>query len=164
MMKGAGSGKSRFIRGLILDQLDLEEHNWKLARKYNIIEERETRCELYQLEDAEVAIVAYGTSARVAKGAIKRMRNMGMKVGLFRPITLWPFPTQELRRLSEKIKCFLVFELSLGQMIDDVRLALQGYANVGFFGRPGGVVPTPIELANIIQQRYFKNNGHMTRG
>jgi 2-oxoglutarate ferredoxin oxidoreductase subunit alpha len=155
-LRGAGSGKSRFIRGLLLDQLEEEEHNWKLARKYAIIAQREPRCELYHTEDADVIIVAYGTSARVAKGAIKRMRSMGMNVGLFRPITLWPFPTGELRMLSEKIKSYLVFEMSLGQMLDDVRLALQGYADIGFFGRPGGVVPTPVELANIIEQKYFK--------
>jgi 2-oxoglutarate ferredoxin oxidoreductase subunit alpha len=163
-LKGAGSDKSRFIRGLLLDQLEEEEHNWKLARKYAIIEQQETRCELFQTEDADVVIVAYGTSARVAKGAIKRLRNMGMNVGLFRPITLWPFPMNELRELSKKSKSFLVFEMSLGQMVDDVRLALQGYADVGFFGRPGGVVPTPVELANIIEQRYFKNNGLTIRG
>ncbi|MBN1381962.1 MAG: 3-methyl-2-oxobutanoate dehydrogenase subunit VorB [Deltaproteobacteria bacterium] len=164
MMRGAGSGKSQIIRGLILDQLELEEHNWKLARKYNIIRQNETRCELFQIDDAQVGIVAYGTAARVAKGAIKRMKGAGMNVGLFRPITLWPFPERELRKLSEKIKYFLVFEMNLGQMIDDVRLALQGFAEIGFFGRPGGVVPTPVELANIIDQRYFKKNGPISRG
>ncbi|MBN1614983.1 MAG: 3-methyl-2-oxobutanoate dehydrogenase subunit VorB, partial [Deltaproteobacteria bacterium] len=91
-LQGAGTGKSRFIRGLILDQLEMEEHNWKLARKYQVIAQREPRYESFKLEDADTAVVAYGTAARVAKGAIHRLRNDGMMIGLLRPITLWPFP------------------------------------------------------------------------
>ncbi len=106
--------------------------------------------EEHKIEDAQLVIVAYGTAARIAKGAIKRLRDNGMKVGLFRPITLWPFPELKLRALSAKVKNFLVFEMSTGQMLDDVRLALQGYANIEFHGRPGGAVPTPAELANVI--------------
>ena len=94
--------------------------------------------------------MAYGTAARIAKGAIKRLREAGLKAGIFRPITLWPFPTRELREVAEKVKNFLVFEMSTGQMLEDVRLALQGFANIDFHGRPGGVVPTPVELANAI--------------
>ena len=92
ILQGAGTGKSKFIRGLILDAIDMEEHNWKLARKYKIIAENEIRYEEHQIEDAQMVIVAYGTAARIAKGAIKRLRDNGMNVGLFRPITLWPFP------------------------------------------------------------------------
>ncbi len=107
--------------------------------------------EEHQIEDAQLVIVAYGTAARIAKGAIKRLRDNGMKVGLFRPITLWPFPELKLRALiGKKLKNYLVFEMSTGQMLEDVRLALQGYANIEFHGRPGGVVPTPAELANVI--------------
>jgi len=159
VMKGAGGGKSKIIRGLILDPLDLEEHIWKLHRKYRMIAEREARSELYRTDDAELVIVAYGTASRIAKGAIKRLRKQGLRVGLFRPITLWPFPSQQIRDLSKKINNFMVFEMSAGQMVEDVLLALQGKANVGFHGRPGGVVPTPIELANVILRKYNGKEG-----
>jgi 2-oxoglutarate ferredoxin oxidoreductase subunit alpha len=158
MLQGAGTGKSKFIRGLLLDPIDSEEHNWKLARKYDVITKNETLHEEHKIDDAEWVIVAYGTAARIAKGAIKRLRDQGIKVGLFRPITLWPFPELKLRALSSKIKNFLVFEMSTGQMFDDVRLALQGYADIEFHGRPGGAVPTPAELANVIARIYNKND------
>ncbi len=158
ILRGAGAGKSKFIRGLILDAIDMEEHNWKLARKYKIITENEIRYEEHQIEDAQLVIVAYGTAARIVKGAIKRLRDNGLRVGLFRPITLWPFPELNLRALSAKVKNFLVFEMSTGQMLDDVRLSLQGYAHIDFHGRPGGAVPTPSELANVIARNYDKND------
>ncbi len=158
MLRGAGTGKSKFIHGLILDPIDSEAHNWKLARKYQVIAENETLFEEHRVDDAELVIVAYGTSARIAKGAIKRLRSHGMKIGLFRPITLWPFPELKLRALSAKIKNFLVFEMSTGQMLEDVRLALQGYANIEFHGRPGGAVPTPSELANVVARVYNKKD------
>lgn len=156
MMRGAGTGKSKIIKGLILPPLEMEEHNWKLARKYQVISDRETRHEAFNIEGAELIIVAYGTAARIAKGAIKRLRETGLNVGIFRPITLWPFPTSELREVAEKVKNFLVFEMSTGQMLEDVRLALQGFANIDFHGRPGGVVPTPVELANAIARQSRK--------
>ncbi len=158
MLRGAGSGKSKFIRGLLLDPIDSEEHNWKLARKYQVITKNEPRFEEYRIDDSDMVIVAYGTAARIAKGAIKRLRDQGIKVGLFRPISLWPFPELKLRSLSAKIKNFLVFEMSTGQMLEDVRLALQGYANIEFHGRPGGAVPTPAELANVIAKIYDKKD------
>jgi len=163
ILSGAGTGKSKFIRGLILDAPLMEEHNWKLHRKYQVISDKETCCELHKTDDAEMVIVAYGTAARVAKGAIKRLRDSGLKVGLFRPISLWPFPTRELRELSEKVKHYLVFEMSTGQMLEDVRLALQGYAEIDFFGRPGGVVPPPVELANVITRHYPQKGKYMDR-
>jgi 2-oxoglutarate ferredoxin oxidoreductase subunit alpha len=159
MMRGAGQGKSTIIRGLILDPLEMEEHNWTLDRKYKVIAQKETRHELFRTEDAELVFVAYGTGARIAKGAIKRLREAGIKAGLFRPITLWPFPENELRDLSRTIKNFLVFELSTGQMLEDVRLAIQGYAKIGFHGRPGGVVPTPVQLANVVMRQYDRKQG-----
>lgn len=158
MLRGAGDGKSKFIRGLLLDPIDSEAHNWKLARKYEVIKNSEIRYEEHRIDDAELIIVAYGTAARIAKGAIKRLRESGMKIGLFRPITLWPFPELQLRALSAKVKNYLVFEMSTGQMLEDVRLALQGYANIKFHGRPGGAVPTPSELANVIARIYNKND------
>ncbi|MDP2953823.1 MAG: 3-methyl-2-oxobutanoate dehydrogenase subunit beta, partial [Chloroflexota bacterium] len=95
-----------------------------------------------------------GTAARVAKGAIKRLRAEGLPIGLFRPISLWPFPAVALRERAERIKQFFVFEMSTGQMVEDVHLALKGAAGVVFHGRPGGVVPTPAELTNVISRQY----------
>jgi len=154
VLKGCGAGKSRFVRGLILDALRMEEHNWKLVRKYNVIAQKEVRFETFRTGNAKLVIIAYGIAARIAKGAINRLRDSGYRVGLIRPITLWPFPAQILRDTAERIGNFLVFEMSTGQMLDDVKLALDGRARVSFYGRPGGVVPTPAELAKAIVQEY----------
>lgn len=151
---GAGNGPSRFIRSLLLDVHVEEAHNWKLYRKYQRIERKEPRSDSYATEDAELVVVAYGTAARIAKGAVKRLRGKSMKVGLFRPITLWPFPSAALVELAETVRKFVVFEMSMGQMIEDVKLALNGKVPVDLYGRPGGVVITPMELSRILSRRY----------
>ena len=151
---GAGKGPSRFIRSLLLDVHVEEEHNWKLYRKYQKIERKEPRSDSYATEDADFIVVSYGTAARIAKGAVSRLREKGMKAGLFRPVTLWPFPSKELAELAESAKRFLVFEMSMGQMVEDVKLALNGRAPVDLYGRPGGVVITPVELSRILSRRY----------
>jgi 2-oxoglutarate ferredoxin oxidoreductase subunit alpha len=155
-IRGAGDGPSRFVRSLLLDVNVLEEHNWKLYRKYQRIERREVRYDAYMADDADFIIVAYGTAARIAKGAVKRSREKGRTVGLLRPITLWPFPSQVLREYAERVKGFLVFEMSMGQMLEDVKLAVEGRAPVEFFGRPGGVVVTPLELERTVARRYHR--------
>ena len=155
-LQGAKGRPSRFSRSLILDVRAMEEHNWKLQRKYREMEHNEVRYDSFMLDDAEMAVIAFGTSARIARGAIKRVRKEGMKVGLFRPITLWPFPKKQIQDLASSINQFLVFELNTGQMVEDVRLALEGKGEVFFFGRPGGVVPTPMEVATIIGSRYYQ--------
>ncbi len=156
-LRGCGEGKSRYMASLILDVMEMERHNWKLARKYQEIEQNEVRYETYMVDDAEIVAVAYGTTARIAKGAIKRVRKDGIKVGLIRPITLWPFPTDIIRDVAQRVKKFIVFEMSTGQMVEDVRLAVAGNADVRFHGRPGGVVPTPVEFARIIYREYQLN-------
>jgi 2-oxoglutarate ferredoxin oxidoreductase subunit alpha len=156
ILDGATGRPSRFIRSLILDVMLEEAHNWKLQRKYKLIEEKETRFENTNIDDAKLVIVAYGTAARIAKGAIKNARKKGMKVGLFRPKTLWPFPAKEIREVARSAKHFLVFEMSCGQMIEDVQLALQGQGKVSFFGRPGGVLITPADFLTHIQREYQK--------
>ncbi|MBN2333106.1 MAG: 3-methyl-2-oxobutanoate dehydrogenase subunit VorB [Deltaproteobacteria bacterium] len=156
-LKGRGDGPSRYLASLILDGLEMERHNWKLVRKYQEIAAREVRYELYMMEDAEFAVVAYGTTARIAKGAIKRARKDGVPVGLIRPITLFPFPDKIMREIAHRIKHFLVFEMSTGQMVEDVKLALNGRAEVAFHGRPGGVIPTPVEFARVINRQYQRN-------
>ena len=153
-LTGAGEGKSRFIRSLLLDVHVLEEHNWKLYRKYQRIERREVRYEEFMVHDAELVIVAYGTAARIAKGAVNRARERKLRIGLFRPITLWPFPFAALKRLAERVKGFVAFEMSMGQMLEDVKLSVGGMVPVEFYGRPGGVVVTPMELLRIVTRKY----------
>ncbi|HEX7612814.1 MAG TPA: hypothetical protein VF371_08565, partial [Candidatus Limnocylindrales bacterium] len=119
--------------------------------KYREIARREVRWEGWQLEDAEFAIVAYGTAARVARSAIAQARQNGIRVGLFRPITLWPFPERELARLSGRLHGILTVELSSGQMVEDVRLAVEGRCPVAFHGRMGGLVPTPDEVLGALK-------------
>jgi 2-oxoglutarate ferredoxin oxidoreductase subunit alpha len=156
-LTGAKGRRGRRSRSLILDTKEMEEHNWKLVRKYRQIEENETRWEEFELEGAKMAVVAFGTAARIAKGAIKRSRKEGLAVGLFRPITLWPYPAQALRSLVDRgIKEFLVFELNAGQMVEDVKLSLEGRGSVSLYARPGGVIPTPLDLAKVITTRYYQ--------
>ncbi len=158
ILTGAKGRPSRFIRSLILDVNLMEEHNWKLFRKFQLIEKEEQRWEEFQTDDAVMIIVAYGTAARIAKGAVKHMRHDGLRVGLMRPITLWPFPSIRLRELAESAPYIFVYEMSMGQMVEDVRLALEGSAKIDFYGRPGGVVSSGGELARIIAQKYIQYN------
>ncbi|MFH1539813.1 MAG: 3-methyl-2-oxobutanoate dehydrogenase subunit VorB [bacterium] len=156
-LRGAKGRKSRFIRSLILD-VDLEEeHNWRLYRKYQRIKRKEVRYEEFRMEDAEMAVVAYGTAARIAKAAVNRAREKGVPAGLFRPITLYPFPTEKIREDASRLKAFLVFEMSTGQMIEDVQLAVEGRSPIEFHGRPGGVIPTPAEVEGAILSVYNKH-------
>jgi len=108
------------------------------------------------MEDAKVAVVAYGTAARIAKGAVKRVRSEGMRVGLIRPITLWPFPAEAISRRAGSVSLFFVFEMSAGQMVEDVKLSLNGESEIYFYGRPGGVVPTPVEVQRLITRQYYQ--------
>jgi 2-oxoglutarate ferredoxin oxidoreductase subunit alpha len=155
-LKGRGDGPSRYMASLVLDVMEMERHNWKLVRKFNEIEMNEIRYEEYMVDDAEIIVIAYGTTARIAKGAIKRVRKDGVRAGMIRPITLWPFPKKVLNDLASRVKQFVVFEMSTGQMLEDVQIALAGKADIIFHGRPGGVVPTPIEFARIIYREYQK--------
>jgi len=159
ILTGAKDRPARLVRSLILDVKEMEDHNWKLHRKYQRIEQNETRWESYRMEDAEMAVIAYGTAARIAKGAINRLRkeDENVRIGLIRPITLWPFPTKALRDAVKKMNDFFVFEMSTGQMVEDVRLALEGRGKIHFYGRPGGVVPTPVELARSMARNYYQS-------
>lgn len=132
----------------------LEQHNLHLQRKYEEICKNERRWAASNVEDAKVVVVAYGTTGRVADTAARLARAEGMAVGVFRPISLYPFPTPEISALCDSVKAFLVAEMSLGQMVQDVRLAVNGRRPVHFHGRPGGAVPTPQELLAKIKQIY----------
>ena len=149
-LTGADGRPPRVIRSLHLAPEDLEEHNLHLQDKYRAIAEREVRWAGERLDDADLLVVAYGTAARVARTAIARARAAGLRVGLFRPITLWPFPSDELARLAESVRGILVVELSAGQMVEDVRLAVEGRVPVAFDGRTGGMVPTPDEVVEAL--------------
>ncbi len=129
------------INSLYIDPNALEQHNLKLQAKYDQIEKNELLYKTEQLDDAEIVLVAYGTTARIALTAIRRAREQGVKVGLIRPITVWPFPTEVIRGATAHAKHFLAVEMSMGQMVDDVRLAVDGKCPVSFFGRAGGMMP-----------------------
>ncbi|MBW2329348.1 MAG: 3-methyl-2-oxobutanoate dehydrogenase subunit VorB [Deltaproteobacteria bacterium] len=156
VLDGARGRNSRFIASLRLDPVQMEQFNWKLARKYAAICERETEHESYLLDDAIVAVVAFGTAARIAKGAVNQVRKVGLKAGLFRPITLWPFPGKELRALTHTIKNLLVFEMNFGQMVEDVKISVGEQATVHFHGRPGGIISTPHDIAAAITKLIYR--------
>jgi len=155
-LTGARDRPAQAIYSLIFDTKLQEEHNWKLQRKFRLIEQNEVRYETYLADDAEMIVVAYGIGARVARGAIKRLRQEDLKVGMIRPITLWPFPTKALQEMAKTVSDFFVFEMSAGQMVEDVRLALEGKGHLHFYGRPGGVIPMPVELYRIISRHYYQ--------
>jgi 2-oxoglutarate ferredoxin oxidoreductase subunit alpha len=156
-LTGAKGRPSRIVRSLLLDPVVEEEHNWKLVRKHESIEKNEILYETFLLEDALLAVVAFGTAARIAKAAVIRARERHMKVGMFRPITVWPFPYGAIQELSRGIKHYVVFELNTGQMVEDIRLGLEGEGGVHFYGRPGGIMPTPLEVSRVIASQYIQN-------
>ncbi len=119
---------------------------------YREIAEKETRCETELMDDAEIAVVAYGTVARIAKNAVLKARAAGIKTGLIRPITLWPFPSDIINDYAKQVNSFLTVEMSTGQMVEDVRLAVNGQKPVHFFGRTGGIIPTPEEVFNELMK------------
>lgn len=141
------------INSLFLQADKLEQHNLKLFRKYDVIKEKEVRYELFNCEDADLILVAYGTTARICKNAIKLAEAEGLKVGLVRPISLWPFPVEAFEKTIDSTKHgFLTVEMSMGQMVDDVRMAVLGRQPVEFYGRTGGMIPTPEEILVKIKE------------
>ena len=138
--------KHNVVNSLSLDPYELEKFNFQRYERYKTIEENEAMAEEYLMEDAEICVVAFGIAARVAKNAINAARKEGVKVGLIRPITLWPFPTKVLSAAADKCKSFISVELSMGQMIEDVRLAIQCKRPVALCNRAGGVIPSVAEV------------------
>ncbi|NLF30228.1 MAG: 3-methyl-2-oxobutanoate dehydrogenase subunit VorB [Planctomycetes bacterium] len=145
-LTGAKGRPRNIVRSFFLKPGLLAEHNERLQAKFRRVRETEVRFEEIDVEDADAVLVAYGTSSRVSKEALHLAAEAGLKLGLFRPQTLWPFPTQRLRQLAERGKALLAVEMSAGQMVEDVRLAAEGRAPVGHCGRPGGAVPTTDEV------------------
>ncbi len=147
-------GERRILTSLDLDPAKMERHNWHLQKKYKEIEENEVRFEAINTEDADYVIVAYGSSARISQKAIQLLREKGIKTGLLRLITLWPFPYKQIEALvGQGIKGFLSVEMSAGQMVEDVRLAVNGKVKVEHFGRYGGMVHSPEEVMEALEQK-----------
>lgn len=145
---GRYGDKRRIINTLLIEPDVLEAKNIALFKKYDEIKKNETRCETYRTHDAEIVLTAYGTVARICKSAVDIMRDNGIKAGLIRPITLFPFPEQQIHTVAKQtcVKKFLTVELSMGQMVEDVRLAVNGLKPVEFFGRTGGNIMTEDEI------------------
>ena len=149
---GAKGREPNVINSLALEPQDLEDHNMKLKAKYDKMKEEEVRYEELYTDDADIIIVAYGTTARISSRAIEMARKEGYKVGMIRPITLFPFPTDIISETADRVDDFLAVEMSTGQMVEDVRLAVNGKKPVHFYGRTGGVVPSPEEIVNKIKE------------
>ena len=142
------------ITSLELKPETMEARNRHLQEKYNEITEREVRYETLQTDDADYLIVSFGSAARIAEKALEIARSMGVRVGLFRPITLWPFPSKQIAAMAKGKKGVLVVEINAGQMVQDVRLAVNGAVPVEYFGRLGGIVPEPDEIVQVLKEKF----------
>lgn len=149
-LTGCKGRKPNVIRSLLLKEGALEAHNEKLQKKFSLINKNEIRFENYKTEGAEIILIAYGTSSRISKAVVNRLRENGTKAGLFRPISLWPFPYKALKGLDKGRTKFLTVEMSAGQMHEDVRLAIQDDGRVSFYGRTGGGIPSEEEIIGKI--------------
>lgn len=147
------NGPRRIITSLELDSAKQELHNIKLQAKYKQMQDNEVRFETFDTEDADYLLVAYGSSARICQKAVQTARKKGIKVGLLRPITLFPYPSEAISKLASQVKGILSVEMSAGQMVEDVRLAVNGKVKVEHFGRYGGIVPTPDEVVKALETK-----------
>ncbi|QQS50317.1 MAG: 3-methyl-2-oxobutanoate dehydrogenase subunit VorB [Bacteroidota bacterium] len=153
MVTGKSNNREkRVVTSLDLDPVKMEKHNYDLIEKYKTIREKEVRFEEIQCDDAEYILVAYGSSARICQKAVELAREEGIKVGLFRPITLYPFPEKAIGMLAQRVKGFLSVELSAGQMVEDVRLAVNGKVPVSHYGRLGGMIHSPEQVLCAIHE------------
>jgi pyruvate/2-oxoacid:ferredoxin oxidoreductase alpha subunit len=132
----------------------MEQHNRHLQKKYSEIADNEVRFEEIETEDADIIMIGYGIVSRILETVVTEARKEGYKVGFLRPVTLWPFPAKRIQELAEQTRLFFVSELSNGQMVDDVRLALEGTVPVHFYGRMGGSVPETAELYNELKTQF----------
>ena len=151
-LTGAKGREQNIVRSLWLAEGALEGLNNKLQAKYQQIQDNEVICEEYRIDDAEVVVVAYGVAARIARAAVDKAREEGISAGLIRPVTLWPFPTEQISAAAEPFRLFLAVEMSCGQVIEDVKLAVSGRCPVLLHGRPGGGVPSVEEICEKIRQ------------
>lgn len=140
------------VNSLYLTAEDLEDLNVERYQRYRQIEETEQRAETFLAEDADIVLVAFGATSRICRSAVRAARDEGIKAGLIRPITLWPFPEEAIRATLPTAKAYLTVEMNMGQMVDDVRLVVNGAHPVDFYGRTGGVIPTPDEVLGKIRE------------
>jgi len=152
-VQGTAVTRKNLVTSIYLEPDDLEAQQRKMEAKYKRAQQREPRHELYEARDAEVLLVGYGIASRVLRSAVEEARTQGMKVGLFRPITVWPFPSAALAEAAARVQKILVVELSNGQMVEDVRLAVNGKVPVEFYGRTGGNVPSVEEVLAEVSAR-----------
>jgi len=145
-VKGTAETRKNLVTSIFLETDELEAHQRRMEAKYARAQQEEPRFELYQAEDAEVLLVGYGIVSRVLRSAVIKLRMQGLRAGLFRPITLWPFPSKALAEAAKRVQRVVVVELSNGQMVEDVRLALNAAIPVEFYGRAGGNVPSVEEI------------------
>ncbi|MGL5317670.1 MAG: 3-methyl-2-oxobutanoate dehydrogenase subunit VorB [Bacteroidales bacterium] len=146
-------GEPRIITSLELDPAAMEQNNIRFQAKYKEIEAHEVRFEELYTEDAEYLFVAFGSSARICQKAIEQARAEGIRVGLLRPVTLWPFPSQRIAQLATQVKGMLTVEMNAGQMVEDVRLAVNGVVAVEHYGRTGGMIPSPEEVVAALKEK-----------
>jgi 2-oxoglutarate ferredoxin oxidoreductase subunit alpha len=151
-VNGAGGRTPNILSSIYIDPKDEEVTNIRLMKRWIEIEKSEVRYEELFIDDAEIVIVAFGTAGRVASTAIRQARKEGIKVGLFRPVTLAPFPHKQIAEIAERVKSMLVVEMNTGMMLDDVNLAVKGKVPVEFYGRLGGVTPFPDEILDEIHR------------
>jgi 2-oxoglutarate ferredoxin oxidoreductase subunit alpha len=145
-LTGCVGREPNVVKSLLLKPGELEELNKVLQATYEDIKTNEVKYESIFCDDAELIVVAYGTTSRICRQAVKELRNKNLKLGMIRPITLWPFPEKIINECAKKTKKFLVVEMSAGQMVEDVRLSVDGQAKVYFYGRMGGEIPTQEEV------------------
>ncbi len=146
-----GKRKPNVINSLFLDPESLEDHNIHLTKKYAAMKENEVLYEAFNVENAQVVCVAYGTTSRIVRNAILALKEEGIEVGMIRPITLWPFPEKAFQDLPSSVTALLSVEMSMGQMIDDIKIAIAGKLPVDFYGRSGGMIPTPEAIVEKIK-------------
>lgn len=149
-LDGCKGREPRKIRSLFMGEGELEKHNWHLKEKYDKIISNEPRYEVHNIENSEIVIVAFGIAARICKGTIMLAKEKGLNIGLVRPITLWPFPYEIINKIAGKTKKIIVVEMNMGQMLEDVKLAVEGKCKVDFYGRPGGMIISEEEVLEKI--------------
>ena len=154
ILDGCKGRKPRIIKSLILSEPELEKFNLKLQKKYKEIKDEEQRCEVLYGDDSEIMLVAYGTPSRICRSVVENLRKKGRKIGMIRPITLWPFPEKAFKNLAKNVKSFLVVEMSCGQMVEDVKLSIDCARPVYFYGRTGGEIPGEDEIIKEIDNIY----------
>ena len=161
---GTAATRANLVTSIYMSHDELEAHEQRLQAKYRDITGREQRCESFAVDDAEILLIGYGIVARILRRVVGLCRAAGIRAGLLRPITLWPFPTGEITKLAARIPRILVVELSNGQMVDDVRLVVQGQSRVHFYGRMGGNVPAAEEIVEQVRVALGQIKGKGVRG